>query len=278
MSVLTYFRRPEYTGKNRCVPCTIVNLVLAVISSLVLAIFSRVLGSGMLIASLGMIYFRGYLIPKTPTLTKQYFPESVLRWFDKDTADPITDEDIDINPEEILISAEVVESCSDAADLCLNEDFQQDWRERARIVRSDNLGEEQLIDAIDGTNSGDGITVKQQEGVFIAYTDDFILDQWSSKAAVIADVASARELSERLPQWSAYSTTERIRILMSLRLFVERCPDCGGLVQVKEEAVESCCRSYDVVASTCQECGSRLFEMEWSGFGEENKRRAEEPV
>lgn len=50
---------------------------------------------------------------------------------------------------------------------------------------------------------------------------------------------------------------------MSLRIFINRCPECDSPVHVEQEVVESCCRSYDVIASACQECDARLFEMEW---------------
>jgi hypothetical protein len=37
----------------------------------------------------------------------------------------------------------------------------------------------------------------------------------------------------------------------------------NGPVQVEQEVAESCCRSYDVIASASLDCDTRLFEMEW---------------
>lgn len=51
-------------------------------------------------------------------------------------------------------------------------------------------------------------------------------------------------------------------MLNGLRLFVERCPACDGPVTADREVVESCCRSLDVVAVSCDACGARLFETE----------------
>ena len=75
-------RRPEYTGSNRCLPCTVVNLVFAGVASLVAALIAVQLAIAVFAVSLLAIYFRGYLIPGTPELTKRYLPDSVLARFD----------------------------------------------------------------------------------------------------------------------------------------------------------------------------------------------------
>ena len=264
MSLLDWLRQPEYTGDNRCIPCTSVNIAIAAVGSTLAAkLKSRRFGSMAFVTSLEVIYLHGYLVPGTPTLTKRYFPERVLRWFDKDTTTPMTDEAIEIDPERILLDASAVEPCRENTDLCLTADFQQAWRERIHTVRTHDLDEDHLAGALNVSTTDDQLTIEQQGDAFVAYTDDAVLGQWSSRTAVIADVAAATELSERIPNWSEFTPTEIARVLMSLRIFIEQCPDCDGLVQVEEEVVESCCRSYDVIASACQDCDARLFEIEW---------------
>ena len=76
-------REPEYTGENRCIPCTVVNGVLAVVLTAAAAVFGPVTAAVVLVASLGSIYYRGYLVPGTPELTKRYLPDRVLRVFGK---------------------------------------------------------------------------------------------------------------------------------------------------------------------------------------------------
>lgn len=83
------FRRPEYTGENRCIPCTILNLAIAAAVGLAIARRSSVGGAVVTAVSIAVIYFRGYLVPGTPTLTKRYLPPAVLRWFGKDTGPDI---------------------------------------------------------------------------------------------------------------------------------------------------------------------------------------------
>ncbi|QAU12660.1 hypothetical protein EKH57_07945 [Halorubrum sp. BOL3-1] len=76
-------REPEYTGENRCVPCTVLNGILAVALTAAAAAFGPVVAAVVLVASLGSIYYRGYLVPGTPELTKRYLPDRVLRLFGK---------------------------------------------------------------------------------------------------------------------------------------------------------------------------------------------------
>ncbi|ELZ36586.1 hypothetical protein [Halorubrum tebenquichense] len=81
-------REPEYTGENRCVPCTVLNVALAAALTAASAVFGPVVAAAVLTASLGSIYYRGYLVPGTPELTKRYLPDRVLRLFGKASEGP----------------------------------------------------------------------------------------------------------------------------------------------------------------------------------------------
>lgn len=87
-SFLDRIRRPEYTGGNRCVPCTTFNVALAFLATLLVAPLGPVAVAAVFFGSMGSIYFRGYLIPGTPTLTKRYLPDPVLELFDKGPSGP----------------------------------------------------------------------------------------------------------------------------------------------------------------------------------------------
>jgi hypothetical protein len=107
--VISRFRQPEYTGENRCLPCTAVNTLLAAgLSGAVAAgglvvttpVVGAVAGVAVLGVSLLSIYLRGYLVPGTPELTKRYFPPWLLRAFGKEPVlehhQPVeTDEEFD---------------------------------------------------------------------------------------------------------------------------------------------------------------------------------------
>jgi len=77
-------RRPQYTGDNRCIPCTIVNLLIAALVAVALGVaWLPVAGAVAFVLSVLAIYLRGYLVPGTPTLTKRYMPVRVLELFGK---------------------------------------------------------------------------------------------------------------------------------------------------------------------------------------------------
>lgn len=69
-------------------------------------------------------------------------------------------------------------------------------------------------------------------------------------------------LAARSPGWRDVDVVNRSRLLDSLRMFLDTCPACSGPARLGQETVESCCRSIDVVAVTCSDCDSRLFEVE----------------
>ena len=110
-------RQPEYTGENRCTPCTVVNIAIAVVVSGLVATVFPPAAVAVFVASVVAIYLRGYLVPGTPTLTKRYLPDSVLKLFDKydPPEPPALDDDADI--EAFLLDVEAVEECRDGTDL-----------------------------------------------------------------------------------------------------------------------------------------------------------------
>jgi len=76
-------RRPEYTGENRCLPCTVLNVAIAVALGGAVSRKSKPAGVFVLAVSMAAVYLRGYLVPGTPELTKRYLPPAVLEWFGK---------------------------------------------------------------------------------------------------------------------------------------------------------------------------------------------------
>ncbi|WP_135365327.1 hypothetical protein [Halosimplex halophilum] len=91
-SLVTRLRRPEYTGENRCLPCTVLNVGIASVGATLLGAWLVAAGyrtaavavpTGVLAVSLAAIWLRGYLVPGTPTLTKRYLPAPVLAAFGK---------------------------------------------------------------------------------------------------------------------------------------------------------------------------------------------------
>ena len=258
-------RQPEYTGENRCTPCTIANLVIAVVvSGLVAAAFPPA-AAVVFVVSVAAIYLRGYLVPGTPTLTKRYLPDSVLKLFDKyePPEPPALDDDADI--EAFLLDVAAVEECRDGTDLCLTDEFAEAWYGRIESLRDRDDERDSVALLFDGLDvDRDRVRIESYGDAYDAYIDDTRVGQWESRAAYLADIAAEAEFRERHPAWERLGFDERTEVLGALRLWLERCPACGGPVTLGEDTVESCCRSIDVIAATCEDCGARVFEAQFS--------------
>ena len=258
-------RQPEYTGENRCVPCTAVNLVIAAAVSGLVAVVFPPAAVVVFAASLAAIYLRGYLVPGTPTLTKRYFPDSVLKLFDKyePPEPPAVEDDADI--EAFLLDVEAVEECRDGTDLCLTDDFEDAWYDRIASLRERGDEDDSVAVLFEGLDiDPERVRIESYGNAYEAYIDDTRVGQWESRAAYLADIAAEAEFRERHPAWHRLGFDERTEILGALRLWLERCPECDGPVTLGEDTVESCCRSIDVIAATCEDCGARVFEAQFS--------------
>lgn len=268
---LEQLRRPEYTGENRCVPCTTVNVAIALVVAGALAILSPPLGALALALSAAAIYLRGYLVPGTPSLTKRYFPDRLLAKFDKGPAvggvpemdgthgpDPLHEREAALDPERTLLENGVVEPCADEDDLCLTESARSEWRARISGQRGGNRA--QQVAAFLETDA-DRVDLTTTDGHVIVRRDGRLAARWESDAALLADLAGMEVLEGRVPNWERFDLEDRSQVVSGLRAFVEDCPTCEGSVSIDEETVESCCRSRDVYAVTCDDCGARLLEV-----------------
>lgn len=271
--MLTRLRQPEYTGENRCLPCTIANSIITValaivVGAAVATVAARaaalVAAGAVLVVSLAAIWLRGYLVPKTPTLTKRYMPPWMLAWFGKAPASPVDQLDSlsSTEPadgqqlEATLREAHVLEPCDRQDDLCLTDAFLADWRRALDAVPAepapDRLTALLDLEATEGTIDRMGEAVVLRDG---AQT----VTAWPSPAAVRADLASGAVLREWL-QWEPLSPRRRVELLHTVRLFLGECPD-GSPASIKSETVESCCASREVAVVVCQDSGARLFEQ-----------------
>lgn len=265
-------QQPEYTGENRCLPCTVTNLVIGTVVSLLVGYVTFAADAGIAVAnglaggtflmSVALIYFRGYLVPGTPTFTKRYFPEWLLDLFGKvdDHADKHEPIDTDVDVEAVLLEAHVIEPKPNG-DLGLTAEFEAELFDQIAAEQQNDTDREALAsivgidpDTLEFDNYGNG--------AFVAFSGRDRVGNWESRAAFIADTAAGRLLPDRYEDWEQTSAAARGAILAGLRLFLERCPTCDGPVRFGQEVVESCCRTHDVVAVTCEECDARLFEVQ----------------
>ncbi|AGN01998.1 hypothetical protein L593_10265 [Salinarchaeum sp. Harcht-Bsk1] len=285
MPHLDRLRQPEYTGENRCMACTYVNVLLTVcFTALLVAVAAQLLGPtpalgvGAVFAVLaaGSIWLRGYLVPKTPTLTKQYLPKSVLEKFgkapdvgvapagahDDQTAErDAAEEGVEaFDHEQLLLDAGAVEPCEDVDDLCLTDAFDRDWSAHLEAL-PDELDPETAAAEIGIDLGREHVHVQRYEKGTVVTEHDRPIVEWPSEAAMRLDAAGARTLADHSAQWDAFDFRQRAALVAGLRVFVEECPD-GQPAELSEEQVESCCTSHTVVTLECADSGARLFEWQ----------------
>lgn len=257
--------RPEYTGENRCMACTTVNVVIATVVTIamvyVLAFepaIAILTGGIAFLLFIATIYLRGYLVPGTPWITKRYFPGRLLRWFDTYPELQRTKTEEDVNVEGMLKQFGVVTECQDVDDLCLDDEFRTTWRERIIQLRDEEPTNHDLATILNVDTTD--LSVETFDDAFVANIDGGRVGQWESRAAFLADMAAAGVLQSRLDSWTTFDSDQQSSVLNGLRIFLEQCPACDGPVTLGQERVESCCRSIDVVAVSCRDCGARVFE------------------
>jgi len=301
VSMLERVRQPEYVGENRCTPCTILNVGIAVAASAIAwavggratsgSVAGRLAAAAVLVASLSAIYLRGYLVPGTPTFTKRYLPDPVLALFDKrpiddgiadaasgaadrseresGDADEPTQQDA-VDPEHFLLDADVVAPCEREDDLCLSDEFAARLEARTEQFRSEAPDAVAVAGVFDAEPA---VVTPEDGGEFPAFEIRDRVRKWPSEGALVADVAADRALREQAADWGAVPREQRLAILESLRSFRETCPRCSGRVELGTETVESCCRSYEVATASCLGCGETLLEFDPSAIDADGENK-----
>lgn len=270
-TLLERVRKPEYTGENRCLPCTLLNVAIAVVASALVALVAPGVAVVVFVGSALAIYLRGYLVPGTPTLTERYLPDRVLARFDRH---PASDEDGTqwetlekleqqrrnaVDPEQFLLEEGIVEPCGE--DLCFTDEFAALLDSRVARYRDEPVARETVAD-IFGLEPEE---VSFEDREYPAIKVSRRIRKWPGDAALAADAATHEALCDRTERWMDVPFEQRVGILESLRSFHVRCPLCSGDVYLGSDTVESCCRSYEVRALACADCAEPLLEFDPEG-------------
>lgn len=268
-------RQPKYTGPNRCWACTAINLVLTALLAVVVGFVWYPLGFLVAVGGLSLIYLRGYLVPGTPALTKRYLPTSILQWFgitngavNRETLgapNEVAVQEVSevTDPETFLRRAGALTDCA-GDDLCLTGSFADRWEHEMRRVHDDEAMRAALATVINADEGDISLTYAgDTTRVFAHASDDSLVGQWVSSAALRADVAGVTVLSEET-SWSTISGRDRAAVLASLRVFVPSCPDCGGKVAFHEDETGGCCWSTPVALLRCEDCEVPLLRLDQS--------------
>ncbi|WP_049895370.1 hypothetical protein [Halopiger xanaduensis] len=297
---LERLRQPEYTGGNRCLPCTVVNVGIALVLAGGIGVVSPLAGVLAFACCLAIIALRGYLIPGTPTLTQRYLPERVLRAFGKAPERP-TIETADLEDAlETLAAADVVaRHKSTTAPVQLTPTFRRRWNERLEQFANGNPADpdrqattetDREWTPPDATDVADLVGLEpddvRRRGETTFELEGARRRRWESDAALAADVAADRELRDRLDGWDDLEADDRQDVLTGLRLLRQRCPapTCDGRPAATRERLEHCCRRPQVgLEATCEDCGRPIVAvavpeddplLEWVPATERERRDA----
>jgi uncharacterized protein with PIN domain len=256
-------RRPEYTGENRCRPCTVVNLGIIAAVGAVIAVWLGVEAAlVVVVVGLAVLALRGYVVPGTP----QFAPRIVESLpFDfghteppretealSDTGDGTDDPD----PEavlESLVAAGVIED--DGEQLFLNDAFREDWTDRMATLRT--ADESELLARVEAASPAAVETQLHDSHVLLAGDRDV----WVRHAVAIAETAAV----ETLADWEL-PVEIRAHAAQSLRNFLQTCPACGG--PVRESTRQNCCGGPGSVYENpehpvlaCEDCETVVIEL-----------------
>ena len=256
-------RQPEYTGENRCLPCTVLNVALvAAVGVAVGAWLAPAAGIAIVVVGSGVIYVRGYVVPGTPMLTQRFLPDAVLAYFEHGGQEPTTDatdDDSEFDPEAELLEAGALTPCDDSDDLCLVSLFRTSWRSEMPSAAADL---DEAVHRMLPPSFDDPVDVGFRGKAVITQVSGTTVAEWPSRAAFVADAAGAAALAQVDPKGADRGFAERTKLLGGLRLWLDRCSVCDGRVELSEDTVESCCRSVQVVEAACTSCGARIFEAQ----------------
>lgn len=248
-TLLQAIHQPEYTGENRCYPCTLLNVLIASGLGIGAGLLSPITGLVFTTTSIILIYYRGYLIPGTPYITKAYFPESLLELFGKSNYPE--ELNLDFDAEALLFELGVITQQGD--ELALSGDFVQHWTQKAQnsnkvdketVIRELGFDEETTLTEVNDR------TIVHNEGVSVL--------RWDSDLSVQSDHITLGTLSN-YDHWNKLSPEQRAQVVYSLRIFLEQCAECGGQIRPTQREIGSCCHSREELAYVCNGCDQILI-------------------
>ncbi|MFC6962313.1 hypothetical protein [Halocatena marina] len=254
-------RRPEYTGANRCWPCTVANAGIVVGVGILAAIVTPLLSIFVVAVGVTILALRGYVIPYTPRVAPRLLAllglEASFFSHTERTVGGIGGDSVD--GDTVIAALGEAGVLTGGEELALSPDFAHDWHNAI-----DDVDRESLADAV-----ADAAVTPVQARRFdndgrtwIIVTDEdgsVASERWLSRPIAIADVAAVRTLKE-----TGVDTRIAVAAAASLRLFLDECPDCGG--RVVETTGDGCCGGFgpsgpDHVLA-CEDCDQRLATLD----------------
>lgn len=265
-SVVEGLRRPEYTGRRRCWPCTVVNVaLLALVCGALGAAGLRVAVAALAVAGVVAIWLRGYVVPYTPRLTGA-LPGDPFHATDGGRPDGTDLHSLSgtgsVDGEtvlETLLESDVL-VVGEGEDLQLNDEVRTDWEAAMASFRA--LEPAELAARVRALSGAAEVTTTTQEtGVwFRLRAESGALDEevFLSRPVAIAEVAALQTLESYVDDVAV-----RRQAVEPLRMFLEECPACERAL-VETDTLECCGGTLDKHSRpdpvlACRTCDRRLY-------------------
>ncbi|MFW5949745.1 MAG: hypothetical protein ACOCR6_00130 [archaeon] len=259
-TLLDSIRQPEYTGENRCFPCTVVNLGIVAVGSVVLARWSRLYAVLAVVVGIALVVLRGYVVPGTPSFAPKLVAPLPFDFGHTESAGGTHDERTtpdslaaETDPERLLdalVDADVVEIADTA--LFLDDQFREAWNDRMGELRA--IDDETFIERVTAASPEDVEGIIQRDRVILGGTRDVR----TTRTVAIAETAAVEVLAE-------WGVPENLRAPAAtpLRTFLRTCPSCDGPVSETTIRRSGCCGGPGTVYGemekpvlACEDCGS----------------------
>lgn len=261
---LDRLRRPEYTGQNRCWPCTLVNLLLVVLASVALGFVNVIAGASVVVVGLVLIGLRGYVVPGTPRFAPTLVAPLPFDFGHKDERlDTLSGSGNETDDDTEAISSEAVLGTlvelgivvDDGEQLYLDDEVRESWDDRMSTLRT--ADDTEFLDRVVAACPADVEGHLYEDRVLLAGNPDVR----TSRTIAIAETAAIEVLAE-------WDVPAEIRPLAArpLRNFLQTCPSCGG--PVRESTRQHCCGGPGSVYAdpeqpvlACEDCESVVVEL-----------------
>jgi hypothetical protein len=277
MSVIDAIRRPEYTGENRCPPCTVVNVAIVAVVGLLVGVFFWPLGIAVIAVGLALVALRGYVVPYTPEFAPVLaarLPIDFAHGVGAGAGGGAGVDDgsgADVDPMNGLdhAGAEGAEGAPDGEEvtrtlfeagvltggeqLHLDPDFEDDWLARVRELRDlEGAALAERVAAVaqftdEATDVGGAVRLDGPGGVTLR------------RPVAVVDTATVEALREVGVDRRYWQPATR-----PLRLFLSECPSCGG--ELIETTQSECCGGAGSVYGSienevlaCADCDAMVY-------------------
>ncbi|SFC44444.1 hypothetical protein SAMN05444422_108172 [Halobiforma haloterrestris] len=280
-------RRPEYTGEDRCWPCTITNALLLVVAvTIALRRGRRTAAAALAVVGTGAITLRGYLVPYTPRVAPRLVAWLPIDPFDhgepgattgslaasragaEGTADSEGPDGDDVLA--ALLEADAVAAADD--EIRLTEAFRADWRRERRALRNRSVdalahvADERTPPSIEARPTR---TWGRPVVVLESACDDAGPPTTLHRGVAVAELAADRALESRIDDPAIRRAAGR-----PLRSLLETCPLCDGELTVSRS---SCCGETTPPGQRpseklfCPSCDERFFVFDEPGDGDADR-------